>query len=68
MESFNFTDTPRFGNPGANRSSLSLNPDGTIRSLSGYTEITTGGGGRQFRFGLRIAFQVLRVFVAGAME
>jgi Carboxypeptidase regulatory-like domain len=56
MESFNFTNTPRFGNPGTNRSSMSLNADGTIRSLGGYTEITSGGGERQFRFGLRIAF------------
>jgi hypothetical protein len=56
MESFNFTNTPRFNNPGSNVSSMSLNSNGTIRSLGGYTEITSGGGERQFRFGLRIAF------------
>ena len=56
MESFNFTNTPRFSNPGANVSNMSLYTDGTIRSLGGYTEITSGGGERQFRFGLRVAF------------
>jgi hypothetical protein len=56
MESFNFTNTPRFGNPGTSVSSMALNADGTIRSLGGYTEITTGGGERQFRLGLKIAF------------
>jgi hypothetical protein len=62
-EAFNFTNTPHFGNPGTNRSSLQLNADGTIRSLGGYTEITsTRGTGRegiderQFRFGLRVSF------------
>ena len=56
MESFNFTNTPRFGNPGSSVSSMSLNANGTIRSLGGYTEITSGGGERQFRIGLRAAF------------
>jgi hypothetical protein len=62
-EAFNFTNTPHFGNPGTNSSSMTLNPDGTIRSLGGYTEITsTRGTGRegiderQFRFGLRLSF------------
>lgn len=63
MESFNFSNTPHFGNPGTNVSNLTLNPDGTIRSLGGYTEITSTTGigregidERQFRFGLRISF------------
>jgi Carboxypeptidase regulatory-like domain/TonB dependent receptor-like, beta-barrel len=62
-EAFNFTNTPHFGNPGLNRSDMTLNPDGSIRSLGGYTEITsTRGTGRegiderQFRFGLRVSF------------
>jgi hypothetical protein len=62
-EAFNFTNTPHFNPPGGNRSSMTLNPDGTIRSLGGYTEITsTRGTGRegiderQFRFGLRLSF------------
>jgi len=63
VESFNFTNTPHFSNPGTNVSSMTVNPDGTIRSLGGYTEITsTRGTGRegiderQFRFGLRLSF------------
>ena len=62
-EAFNFTNTPHFGTPGNNRSDMTLNPDGTIRSLGGYTEITTTRGTgregideRQFRFGLRLTF------------
>jgi hypothetical protein len=49
--------------PGATVSSMVLNPDGTIRSLNGYTEITgvtnTGRDGideRMFRMGLRLSF------------
>ncbi len=63
MESFNFSNTPHFQNPGANVSNMTLNPDGTIRSLNGYTEITNtlgvgreGVDERQIRFGLRISF------------
>ncbi|MBM3755604.1 MAG: hypothetical protein FJW38_16660 [Acidobacteria bacterium] len=62
-EAFNFTNTPHFGNPGANVSNLQLNPDGSIRNLGGFTEITglqsTGRDGideRVFRLGLRISF------------
>jgi len=62
-EAFNLTNTPHFSNPGANVSSMVLNPDGTIRSLGGYTVITsTTGNGREgiderlFRLGLRITF------------
>jgi hypothetical protein len=60
IEGWNITNTPQFNNPGSNRSSLQLNPDGTIRNLNGYTEITgtrnTKTSERQFRFGLRIGF------------
>jgi hypothetical protein len=62
-EAFNLTNTPHFSNPGANVSSMVLNPDGTIKSLGGYTVITsTTGNGREgiderlFRLGLRITF------------
>jgi hypothetical protein len=62
-EALNLTNTPHFANPGANVSSMVLNPDGTIRSLGGYTVIsaTTGTGRegideRMFRLGLRITF------------
>ena len=59
VEAFNVTNTPQFSNPGANRSSLQLNPDGTIRNLNGYTEVTGTRGRfseRQLRLGLRIGF------------
>ena len=62
-EALNLTNTPHFANPGANVSNMVLNPDGTIRSLGGYTVITsTTGTGREgiderlFRLGLRITF------------
>ena len=62
-EAFNSTNTPHFGNPGTNVSNLQLNPDGSVRNLGGYTEITglanTGRDGideRVFRFGLRFVF------------
>lgn len=62
-EAFNATNTPHFANPGTNVSSLVLNPDESIKRLSGYTEITsTTGTGREgvdqrvFRLGLRVSF------------
>jgi hypothetical protein len=62
VESFNATNTPHFNNPSANVSNLQLNPDGSIRSLGGYTTITSTRGGvngvdeRCFRFGIRLSF------------
>jgi hypothetical protein len=59
VEAFNITNTPHFGNPGSNRSSLQLNPDGTIRNLNGFTEITSTTGSkseRQVRLGIRLGF------------
>ncbi|MBL8177201.1 MAG: TonB-dependent receptor [Bryobacterales bacterium] len=62
-EAFNSTNTPHFGNPGTNVSNLQLNPDGSVRNLGGFTEITslanTGRDGideRVFRLGLKISF------------
>jgi hypothetical protein len=62
-EAFNTTNTPHFANPGTNVSNLQLNPDGSIRNLGGYTEITglanTGRDGideRVFRFGVRLSW------------
>ena len=43
-ESFNFTNTPKFGNPAANV------------STTGFGEITTATEERQFQVGLRIQF------------
>jgi len=59
LEAFNVTNTPQFNNPGSNRSSLQLNPDGSIRNLNGYTEITSTTGTkseRQVRVGIRLGF------------
>jgi hypothetical protein len=59
IEMFNVANTPHFSNPGSNRSSLQLNPDGTIRNLNGYTEITSTTGSkseRQLRLGIRLGF------------
>ena len=59
FEAFNVTNTPHFNQPGSNRSSLQLNPDGTIRNLNGYTEITSTTGSkseRQVRLGVRFGF------------
>lgn len=58
FEGFNILDTPRFNNPGSNVSSLRLNPDGTVRDLNGFTEITgtAGGSQRQIRLGIRLGF------------
>ena len=54
MDSYNFTNTPHFGNPGANVSNLRLNPDCTVRDLNGFSEILSASGERQFRFGFRV--------------
>jgi hypothetical protein len=62
-EAFNFTNTPHFSNPGANVSNLVLNPNGTIKDLGGFTQVTgvysparEGIDERQIRFGLRISW------------
>ena len=55
-EMFGVTNTPAFGNPGATVSNASRNPDGSIRALSGYTEITSASGERQARFALKLSF------------
>jgi hypothetical protein len=62
-EAYNLSNTPHFSNPNANVGNLILNPDGTIKSLGGYTVITsTSGIGREgvdqrvFRVGLRLSF------------
>jgi hypothetical protein len=64
-EAFNFTNTPHWANPGANVNSVVRNPDGSIRDLGGFGEITAvnasylaraGADERVFRLGLRISF------------
>ena len=57
-EAFNTSNTPHLANPGANVSNLLLNPDGSIRSLGGYTEITGAQATeRQVRFRIESRFQ-----------
>jgi hypothetical protein len=59
VDAFNVTNRPQFGLPGANRSNLQLNPDGSIRNLNGYTEITSTTGSRSERLvraGIRLGF------------
>ncbi len=55
-ESFAITNTPQFGNPGANVSNLTRNADGSIRSLGGFSEVTSAGGARTIRFALKLFF------------
>ncbi|HEY2017133.1 MAG TPA: hypothetical protein VGH38_26690, partial [Bryobacteraceae bacterium] len=63
-DAFNATNTPHFSNPSANVSNMVLNGDGTVKSLGGFTSITstTGGIGREgidermLRLGMRIRF------------
>jgi hypothetical protein len=66
-DSFNFTNTPHFANPGGNVSNLVLNPDGSVKNLAGFAQVTAiatnardGIDERQFRFTLRISFETTR--------
>jgi hypothetical protein len=63
-DAFNATNTPHFSNPNGNVSNMVLNGDGTIRSLGGYSTITSTNGGfgregideRLLQLGVRISF------------
>jgi hypothetical protein len=63
-DAFNLCNTPHFSNPSANVSNMTLNSDGTIKNLNGYSTITSVQGGmgregideRMFRLGLRLRF------------
>jgi hypothetical protein len=56
-EAFNISNTPHFSNPAATASSMTLNADGTVRSLGGFTVISSArDDARQLRFALRISF------------
>jgi hypothetical protein len=56
FEAFNVLNTPHFNNPGGNVSNLQLNPDGTVRNLNGFSEVTTSFGERQLRLGFRLGW------------
>ena len=65
-EAFNFTNTPKFNNPGGNVSAPNRDANGNVLTdangalrLNGFTEVTSTRADfpeRQFRFGLRIGF------------
>lgn len=56
-EAYNFANNPHFNNPSANVSNMSLNADGSIKSLGNFMSITSDQNDpRQFRFGLRLGF------------
>jgi len=55
-EAFNLANTPQFGNPGATVTSATFNADGSVKSLNGYTQITSASNERQLRFALRFSF------------
>ena len=56
LEAFNVLDTAHFNNPGGNVSNLQLNPDGTVRNLNGFSEVTGAYGERQLRVGMRLGW------------
>jgi len=63
-DAFNATNTPHFSNPSANVSNMVLTGDGSIKSLGGYSTITStnsflgreGIDERMLRLGMRIRF------------
>jgi hypothetical protein len=61
-EGINVSNTPHFAIPGANVSNMSLNNDGSVKSLGGFSQISSTQplgrllDQRYFRFGLRIMF------------
>jgi hypothetical protein len=56
VEAFNVLNTAHFNNPGGNVSNLQLNPDGTVRNLNGFAEVTGAYGERQLRLGMRLGW------------
>jgi hypothetical protein len=63
FDAFNLTNTPHWSIPGMNVSDMQLNADGTVRSLNGYSEITTvrnsgreAGDQRELKLSVRLTF------------
>jgi TonB-dependent receptor-like protein len=56
FEVFNLLNTAHFNNPGGNVSNLQLNPDGSVRNLNGFAEVTSAYGERQARIGVRFGW------------
>jgi len=61
-EALNATNTPHFGNPSANVSNRQLNPDGSLKALGGFSQITSSQllgrliDQRYLRFAFRLNF------------
>ena len=55
-EAFNFTNTPRFGNPAANVSNMAVNAAGVVTNPNNFMAITSASDERKFRVGLRLGF------------
>ena len=56
-EAFNFTNTPRFGNPANNVSNMRVNETtGEVTNANNFMAITSASDERKFRFGLRLSF------------
>jgi hypothetical protein len=59
-EALNVSNSPHMANPSANVSNMSLNSDGTLKQLGGFSQITSAApvgrvlDQRYFRFGLRL--------------
>jgi hypothetical protein len=56
VETFNLTNTPQFGNPGATVTSATFNSDGSVKSLNGFSQITSASNERQLRFAMKFSF------------
>ena len=54
-EAYSLTNTPQFGNPSATVSNATFT-NGAVTNLNGYDIISSAGGARQLRFGLKIFF------------
>ncbi len=61
-EAMNISNTPHFSNPAANVSNLQLNPDGSVKNLNGFSQITSTNplgrliDPRYLRLGARLTF------------
>ena len=55
-EAFNLTNTPRFGNPAGNVSSMNFNADASIKAVNNFMAVTGASDERRFCVGFRSAF------------
>jgi hypothetical protein len=55
-EAFNFTNTPRFGNPNGNVSQMALDAGGNITNPVNFMSVLSAMGERRFRIGVRVSF------------